>query len=106
MPDQTKRGEFIKKLEHQTGEFTSPPVPGVLNSNGNLPGVELSQLQLADIEAAMLPFIGPIAQTIIKRELVKAKNLPDLHNRLAQHLETDAEKKQFLDELKGLLDAE
>jgi len=105
LPDQANRGKFIKKLERQTGEFTSPPVPGILNTDGSLQGVELSPLQLANIEATMLPFIGPIAQTIIKREQVKANNLPDLHNQLAQHLETD-EKKQFLDELKGLLDTE
>lgn len=101
--DQSAREQFLKKLGSRSLECISTPIPGIVKTDGSLQGVKISMLQMSEIEVAMVPFIGPIALSLVKRELLQATSLQDLHQKLAQHINTVHERQQFLNLLKTQL---
>lgn len=104
LPDQSSREQFTKKLKNQVAAFTSPPMPRALKTDGSLAGVDLSTMQLADIEAALIEQIGPIAQTLIKRHAVNASSLQQLFDTLSNHLNNDEARQVFLQKMAALLE--
>lgn len=106
LPDQSSREQFIKQMEKQVAAFTSPPAPRALKTDGSLAGVDLSAMQLANIEAALIEQLGPIAQTLIKRHALNASSLPQLFDTLSNHLDTNEDKQIFLNKMVTLFEIE
>jgi serine/threonine protein kinase len=99
LPQQLSREQFIQQMQSQVAVFTSPPMPRALKTDGSLAGVDLSAMQLADIEAALIEQLGPIAQTLIKRHAVNASSLAQLFDTLSNHLNNNEEKQAFLQKM-------
>ena len=93
-------------MEKQVAAFTSPPMPRALKTDGSLAGVDLSAMQLADIEAALIEQLGPITQTLIKRHAVNASSLEQLLDTLSNHLDDDEARQVFLQKMAALLENE
>jgi len=96
LPDQAMRDEFHKKMESQIAAFTSPPMPQMIRTDGSLGGVDLSATELAALEASLIAYLGPIAQTMIKRYAANASSMKALCETLADTLHTDEEKQTFI----------
>ena len=97
--DQTDRQQFNAKMKIKITEFTSPPLPQALKTDGSLAGVELSSVQLADIESALIDILGPITQTLIKRHAQKATSLNELFESLSRHIDNDSQEQHFLNDM-------
>lgn len=106
LPDQLSREQFIKQMESQVAAFTSPPIPRALKTDGSLTGIDLSAMQLADIEAALIESLGPITQTLIKRHAVNASSLAQLFDTLSNHLSNNDEKQAFLQKMTAQFEIE
>jgi serine/threonine-protein kinase len=99
LPDQNSRDLFNKQMEMQIAAFTSPPAPRAIKTDGSLAGVDLSVTQLAEIEAALIEYLGPITQTLIRRHAVNASSLAQLFDTLAQHINDHQEQQLFMQKM-------
>jgi len=95
LPEQSMRDSFLKQLEGQIAAFTTPPIPKMIRTDGSVSGVDLSATELAELEAALITYLGPIAQTMIRRYAASASSMQGLCMTLADTLRTDSEKQSF-----------
>lgn len=102
LPDQAMRDEFHKKMESQIAAFTSPPMPQMVRTDGSLAGVDLSATELAALEASLVAYLGPIAQTMIRRYAANASSMKALCETLADTLHSDQEKQTFIKQVSYL----
>lgn len=98
LPDQQSRDDFFRQMETRVAVLTTPPVPRALKTDGSLAGVELSTVQLAELEKALIPFLGPIAQTMIKRTAANVSTMEELRDALLERLDNVNEKNLFIQE--------
>jgi len=102
LPDQQSKDDFSQKIDSQVAALTSQPLPRALKTDGSLAGVELSPLQVSQIESTLINFLGPITPALIKRHMQNVVSVSDLINQLAHHLVTEKDKKDFLDKMHKL----
>lgn len=96
LPDQQSAIAFKKQLENKILLFTTPPAPRALKTDGSLGGVDISPAQFVELEALLVPCIGPIAGSLIKRVAQSTSTLQGLCSILSDYLESEAEKQVFL----------
>jgi len=102
LPDQQSKDDFSQQIDSQVAALTSQPLPRALKTDGSLAGVELSTLQISQIESALIKFLGPITPALIKRHMQNVVSVSDLLNQLSHHLVTEKDKKVFLDKMHKL----
>ncbi len=102
LPDQQSKDDFSQKIDSQVAALTSQPLPRALKTDGSLAGVELSTLQVSQIESALIEFLGPITSALIKRHMQNAVSVNELLNQLSYHLITEKDKKVFLNRMHQL----
>ena len=103
LPTAADQEAFIKQLETEIAEFTTPPMPRAVKNDGSVVGVELSATQLAGLEAALIIDVGPIARVLVKRAAAQAASMQDLINKLETYLSSQQQKERFKKELEALL---
>jgi serine/threonine protein kinase len=106
LPDQSSRDLFNKQVEIQVGALTSPPAPRALKTDGTMVGIELSPAQMANIEAYLIPYLGPIALTMIKRHAMNVTSTQELCDVLSQLLTDADEKQRFIQKMHTLFTKE
>jgi len=99
LPDQQSKDNFSQEIDSQLAALTSQPLPRALKTDGSLAGVELSTLQVSQIESALIEFLGPITPALIKRHMQNVVSVSDLLDQLSHHLVTEKDKKVFLDKM-------
>jgi len=67
-----------------------------LTGQKNATSIALNSDQLKKIELCLSEFIGPLAKILIRKRAEKAKNLPELYQRLSEEIEITAERDRFL----------
>ena len=102
LPDQQSKDNFNQQIESQVAALTSQPLPRALKTDGSLAGIELSQLQIVQLEEALITYLGPITRALIKRHMHNVVSVSDLLNQLSQHLATEKDKKDFLQKMHNL----
>lgn len=95
LPEGSTREAFDRQLKNKTSELTSPPLPAIVNTDGSVHILEISILMQSQIETSLAEIIGPIAKSLVKRYLSRAKNLAQFYDMLEHHLNSDDEKKRF-----------
>jgi len=96
LPNPASRQAFLQQLESRLAALTTPPLPRGVKTDGSLLGVELSAALLAEMETALLPHLGPIAQTMIRRYAANTSSLAGLCEKLAQQIDNENDKQAFL----------
>ena len=102
LPDPSSRRQFDKQIAKQIASFTSPPVPQAIKTDGTQYGIDLSAIQIADIESALISHLGPITQTLVRRHALNASSLPQLFDTLSQHLNNNNDRMIFLQKMNKL----
>ncbi len=102
LPDQQSKNDFNQKIESQIAALTSQPLPRALKTDGSLAGIELSTLQVSQIESTLIEFLGPITPALIKRHMQNVVSVNELLNQLSHHLIKEKDKKFFLDKMHQL----
>jgi class 3 adenylate cyclase len=67
-------------------------------------GPALSGVHLAAIETLLTEQIGPIAKVVIKRHVASSSSIRTLCDNLAQHIESEAKQKRFIEQAAQLLE--
>lgn len=99
LPEEQQRTRFRQRFAAEVAVRTTPPVPMALKTDGTQFGLVLSPLQQAKLEAEFIPFIGPIAPVLIKRQAGQSDSIPKLCASLAEMLPSEEERKTFLSRL-------
>lgn len=102
IPTESERKAFIKQIENQIAEFTTPPMPHMLKTDGSVQGVELSATQLAELESLVMTYLGPIARVLIKQAAAQASSIEDLYTRLENCISNKQEKTEFQKQVRSL----
>src|SRR5439155_24456629 len=68
--------------------------PGADSHPGSL--VAWSREQLAEIERQLIPLVGPLARFLVRDAAATTASRQELYQRLASHLRTPEERRQFL----------
>ena len=85
------RDAFRKEMLQQRGRGSSTGLPAA--SLGD------EELQFAQVE--LTRFLGPVARVLVKREAASAVTTADLWERLAAHIDGDADRRAFLSRRRG-----
>lgn len=101
LPEEKQRTTFRQRFDAEVAVRTTPPAPQAVHTDGTPAGLELSPLQQAELEAAYIPFIGPIAAVLIKRHATQCHSIGQLYQMLAEHISDDAERRAFLTRIGG-----
>jgi len=103
LPTAADQETFIKQLETEIAEFTTPPMPRAVKNDGSVMGIELSATQLAELEAALIIDIGPIARVLIKQSAAQAVSLKDLSDKLESYLSSQQQIDRFRKDIESVL---
>jgi len=102
LPTETDRKQFIKQIESQIAEFTTPPMPRTVLTDGSVKGVDLSATQISELETTLTVYLGPIARVLIKQSAAQAVSLEDLCDRLESYIGNPQQKTLFKDKTRAL----
>lgn len=69
LPDEKTRLAFSEKMKLKAAMNTTPPAPNVIKVSNPSAQLDLSPVQLAKLESCMLPYVGPIAGSLIRRAI-------------------------------------
>jgi len=103
LPTDSHRRDFIKQIENQIAEFTTPPMPRTVLTDGSVKGVDLSATQLAELETTLTLYLGPIARVLIKQSAAQATSMEELCNLLENFINNQQQKTQFKSKTQSLL---
>lgn len=103
LPTAADQEAFIKQLETEIAEFTTPPMPRAVKNDGSVMGIELSATQLAELETALIVDLGPISRVLIKQSAAQAASLQELGAKLEDYLTNQQQKDRFRKEVEALL---
>ncbi len=74
LPDEKSQKEFASKMKLKASMNTTPPSPQAIQLSNPSTQLELSPMQLAQIETILLPNIGPIAGSLIRRAMASTSD--------------------------------
>ena len=102
LPTDTDRKQFIKQIESEIAEFTTPPMPRTILTDGSIKGVDLSATQIAELESTLTVYLGPIARVLIKQSAAQATSMEELFKRLESFIGSTEQQTQFKEKTKTL----
>lgn len=103
LPTESDRRDFIKQIESQIAEFTTPPMPRTVLTDGSVKGIELSATQLSDLESTLTLYLGPIASVLIRQSAAQATSMEELCSHLENFINNQQQKNQFNKQIRSLL---
>ena len=106
LPSESEQSEFKKLAQARwKSHMAGSPLPkGTTQDKSPASGVLLSQARLSEIEAALVPYVGPIAGFLIKETAMRTATWQQFSETLAEHLPDAAERSRLLaqlDHMKG-----
>jgi serine/threonine protein kinase len=102
LPDDKTRQVFTEKIKLKATMNTTPPIPNPVKVSNPSTHLEISPLQLAKLESCLLPYIGPIAGSLIRRALASTSDWDDLCEILADSLTDKNDKSALINKIKGI----
>lgn len=97
LPDDHARATFTGQIKAKAALHTNPPAPRTLAGHLDGTGFEMSPAQLALLEKHLLPQVGPIAGTMIRRVAASTSDWDTLCLQLSQYFSSEREAQAFLD---------
>ncbi len=103
IPEGIERSDFLKRierLERSSPSVSMPPAPAKIAENPPpRPAAIFDPETLAAAEKRLAQYVGPLARVLVKRAAGASADLHELHQKLAEQIDSDAERAAFL---KGL----
>jgi serine/threonine protein kinase len=69
LPDDEAKRSFAEKMKLKAAMNTTPPAPDPIRVSHPSSRLELSPVQMAKLESCLLPYVGPIAGSLIRRAI-------------------------------------
>jgi serine/threonine-protein kinase len=91
-----ERERFRREVEALIGVRRAPPAAASPVSDSVDRGSSLPQPELERAQAALTPFVGPIARVLVRQTAAKTSTVEALWQGLAQHIESPSERTAFL----------
>ena len=85
---------------------TTPPSPSAIKVSNPSTQLELSPLQLAQIETILIPLIVPIAGSLIRRTLASTSSWDEVLKIFSESLAETDDKIAITQEIKAVLDVQ
>jgi len=105
LPDDASKKQFAEKMKLKASMHTTPPAPNPINVSNPSTQLELSPVQLAKMESCLLPVIGPIAGSLIRRSLASTTDWDTVCQILTDSLNDPAEKSRISNEIKDIINS-
>lgn len=91
--EQPADGQTLRTASSKFGDFFKHDNAPSITSSGKTP---FSKDELSRVEQHLAHYLGPLAKVLVKKTAVQAGNLDKLYAVLADHLESESDKKRFL----------
>jgi hypothetical protein len=82
---------------------TTPPVPNPIKVSNPSAQLDLSPVQLAKLESCLLPYVGPIAGTLIRRAIATTGEWEVVCQILVDSLTNPKDQAALLEKIKGVM---
>ena len=105
VPEGSERFDFLKRIERleRSPSASIPPTqvkaPAKSEKTADKPAVAFDAVTLAAAEKRLAQHVGPLAKVLIKRAANDSGDLGELYRKLAEHIDSEHERADFL---KGL----
>jgi serine/threonine protein kinase len=103
LPDDASRKSFAEKMKLKAAMHTTPPAPNPVNVSNPSTQLELSPVQMAKLESCLLPHIGPIASSLIRRAMATTSNWETVCEILSDSLNDPEEKAALLTAIRNIV---
>ena len=103
LPDDESKNAFIEKMKLKAAMHTTPPVPNQINVSKPSAQLELSPVQVARLESCLLPYIGPIAGSLIRRAMASTNDWGTVCQILSESLNNPDEKAELLNKIEDII---
>lgn len=103
LPDDSSRKVFATRMKLKASMNTTPPSPNAIKVSNPSAQLELSPLQLANIETILLPCIGPIAGSLIRRALATTSDWDEVLKIFTDSLAETDDKIAITKEIKAVV---
>lgn len=97
------RAAFRDKLKIRASLHTVPPIPNQIKVSHASAQLELAPVQLAKLEARLLPHVGPIAGMMIRRAIATTGEVDRVCEILTESLPDNEERKALMNEIKKII---
>jgi serine/threonine-protein kinase len=92
LPNDAEKQRISEQISLKAAMNTTPPVPNHINVSNPSTQMELSPVQVAKLEACLLPHVGPIAATMIRRASAASSGPEDFCRILSDSISNSGDK--------------
>jgi len=99
VPEGVERSGFLKHVGRLTAaaSTSAPPTPGrPPEAAAAKPVVVFDPATLAAAEKRLAQYVGPLAKVLIKRAANDSGDIGELYHKLAEHIDSEPERREFL----------
>jgi serine/threonine-protein kinase len=103
IPDGIERTDFMKRIARlEKGGASIPSMPALQQPErpAARPVMIFDPATLAAAEKRLAQYVGPLAKVLIKRAANDSGDVRELYRKLAEHIDSEPERKTFLDGLR------
>ena len=103
LPDDETRKVFSEKMKLKAAMNTTPPAPNPMKVSNPSTQLNLSPVQLAKLESHMLPYVGPIAGSLIRRAIATTNDWRSVCQILTDSVTNADDQKKLMDKIKDIV---
>ncbi len=103
LPDDITKRSFAEKMKLKAAMNTTPPAVNPVNVSNPSNHLELTPVQLAKLESCLLPYVGPIAGSLIRRAIATSGDRDVVCQILAESLTNPAEQLTARQKMKSIM---
>lgn len=103
LPDDAARQVFTEKMKLKAAMNTTPPAPNPIKVSNPSAQLDLSPVQLAKLESCLLPYVGPIAGSMIRRALATSGEWETVCQILVDSLNNHDDKTTVMSRIKDII---
>ena len=99
VPEGVERSGFLKHVGRlrAAGSLSAAPTPGrSAEAGGAKPATVFDPATLAAAEKRLAQYVGPLAKVLIKRAASDSGDVGELYRKLAEHIDSEPERREFL----------
>jgi len=103
LPNDDEKRRFTERITLRAATNTIPPSPGRINASRPSAHVDLTPTQVTRLEACLLPYVGPIAATIIRRAIAASTTGDELARMLSDSVATSDERETLSRRIEAII---
>lgn len=102
IPEGAERSDFLQHVERLNKATATSAVPATASpspTGAAKPATVFTPATLAEAEKRLADYVGPLAKVLIKRAASDSGDVNELYRRLAEHIDSEPERRAFLKSL-------